>query len=240
MTVDIINALDVTINQNKIEDENNVTNSFLVNSHLPFPVSGEYFNPSYIIEPQKEFEFELVKYLETKSNKPPIPIPVPVPVENNNDDDTEDSPISEMGTIELTFPDYVIPDDTNQNDMSPNDVILDDVIPDDIPQDNEISEDVIPNEILDNNPIPNDTVSSDNIQATPNDTLTIPVIVILTIVLSAAGFLIWKRPSFVWKNKNKKKQNITKTKISFDDKISLEIETIPDENNLLLSKSGLY
>ena len=60
--IDIVDESDVIVTEienkkdkEKETDNNNVTNSFLVNSHLPFPVSGEYFNPSYIIEPQKEF-----------------------------------------------------------------------------------------------------------------------------------------------------------------------------------------
>lgn len=50
---------------------------------------------------------------------------------------------------------------------------------------------------------------------------------ILVIVLGVAGFVIWKKPSFVWKGKNKNnKQNITKTKIVFDDEVNLVVNTI--------------
>ena len=219
------------------DDINNVTNSFLVNSHLPFPVSGEYFNPSYVIEPQKEFEFQLIKYLETKSNKPPIPIPIPTI--DNPDNNTKDLPETITGTIELTFPDDIIQEDTTtdnmvsddsttKNNLISDDMVIDDVIPDDTTTDDSVSEDVISNDIT----------TSDNTQTTQDDNSTIPVIVVLAIVLGTAGFVLLKRPSFVWKGKNKSNQNITKTKISFDDKINLEIQTIPDENNLLLSKSG--
>ena len=227
--VDIVDESDIIEKQKENDKEteednnNNVTNSFLVNSHLPFPVSGEYFNPSYVIEPQKEFEFELIKYLETKSNKPPIPIPVPIP---ENPDTLEDLPITETGTIGLTFPDDTIPDKVIPDDTIPDKVIPDDTIPDKV--------------------IPDDTILEDNPLSTQDDNSTIPVIVILVIVLGAVGFVLWKRPSFVWKGKNKKNnQNITKTKISFDEKIHLEIQTISDkddtindEKNSLLSKSG--
>ena len=151
---------------------------------MPFPVSGEYFNPSYVIEPQKEFEFELIKYLETKSNKPPIPIPIPVP--ENPDTVPEDLSETITGTIELTFPDDPIPD-----------VIPDDPIPDVIP------DDPIPDVI------PDDPIPDDNPQATQNDNSTIPVIMILAIVLGTAGFILWKRPSFV-KGKNKKNNKTIK------------------------------
>ena len=50
--IDVANESDIIQKENKKDYEkenNNVTNTFLVNSHLPFPVSGEYFNPSYVI-----------------------------------------------------------------------------------------------------------------------------------------------------------------------------------------------
>ena len=225
------------------DDINNVTNSFLVNSHLPFPVTGEYFNPSYVIEPQKEFEFQLIKYLETKSNKPPIPIPIPIP--ENPDTVPEDLPETITGTIELTFP-KIVPDDltsddmisddsTTKNNLISDDMVIDDVIPDDTTTDDSVSEDVISNDIT----------ASDNTQTKQNDNSTISVIMMLAIVLGAVGFVLWKRPSFVWKGKNKSKQNITKTIVSFEDKINLDIQTISDNDidddkknhNLLLSKS---
>ena len=245
--IDIKDESDFVDKENKKDkqDNNNVINSFLVNSHLPFPVTGEYFNPSYVIEPQKEFEFELVKYLETKSNKPPIPIPIPIPTIDNPDTIPDDLPETITGTIELTFP-KIVPDDLTSDDMisddsttkdNPisNDMVIDDVIPDDTTTDDSVSEDVISNDIT----------TLGNTQTTKDDNSTIPVIIILAIVLGAVGFVLWKRPSFVWKGKNKNKQNITKTKISFDDKINLDIQTIADNDidddknndNLLLSKS---
>ncbi len=233
--IDIIDESDIIEKEDKEEEDNNVTNTFLVNSHLPFPASGKFFNPSYIIEPHKEFEFQLIKYLETKSNKPPLPIVIPIPIDND-DDKTEDLPITERGTIELTFPDDTIPEDVILNDIVPDDTIPEDVILNDIVPDDTIPEDVTPIDIS----------SSDNTNTT-QDNSTIPVIVLLVIVLGAAGFLIWKRPSFALNGKNKtNKQNITKTKIVFEDKINLEIQTIRDgdtsnddeQNSLLLSKTG--
>ena len=207
--IDIKDESDFVEKENKKDkqDTNNITNSFLVNSHLPFPVTGEYFNPSYIIEPQKEFEFELIKYLETKSNKPPIPISIPVP--DDPDNIPEDLSDVITGTIELTFPE-IIPDDT-VTEIIPDDTVTE-IIPDDTVT-----------EI-----IPDDTVTDNNPQSTQDDNSTIPIIIILVIVLGAAGFVLWKRPSFV-KDKNKKnKQNITKTRISFDDSITVNIKSISD------------
>ena len=239
--VDIIDALDVAENQNEIKDEsNNVTNSFLVNSHLPFPVSGEYFNPSYVIEPQKEFEFELIKYLETKSNKPPIPIPIPIP--ENTDTVPEDLPITIIGTIELTFPDGVVQDDITTDDVisddsaTKNNPILDDIVADDVIYHDMILDDAIPDDL-----ISDDVTILDNPQVTQDDNSTLSVIVMLVVVLGTAGFILWKRPSFVNGKNKKNKQHITKTIVSFEDKINLNIQTVPDDDNkdnLLLSKSG--
>ena len=183
-------------------ENNNVTNSFLVNSHLPFPVTGEFFNPSYIIEPQKEFEFELIKYLETKSNKPPIPI-TPVPTPDDPDNVEEDLPITIKGTIELTFPDDPVPDKVVPDDPVPDKVVPDDPVPDKV--------------------VPDDVTPDGNPQSTQDDS-TLPVIVILAIVLGVAGIVLWKRPSFQWKKK-KKSQNVTRKKVTFNDKIRLEINT---------------
>ena len=230
-------------NKKDKQDNNNVINSFLVNSHLPFPVTGEYFNPSYVIEPQKEFEFELIKYLETKSNKPPIPIPIPIPIPVPDNPDTVPDDLSETitGTIELTFPEDVVPDDVTVDDMVSDDLTTkDNPVSDDI-----VTDDVIPDDKITDDVISDDVATLDNTQATLDDNSTISVIILLVIVLGAVGFILWKRPSFAWQGKNKNKQNITKTKIPFDDKIHLEIQTISDkddviddEENPLLSKSG--
>ena len=197
-------------------NSNNVTNSFLVNSHLPFPVTGEFFNPSYVIEPQKEFEFELIKYLETKSNKPPIPItPVPIPDDQIIEDDV---PVTIKGTIELTFPDDPIPDKVVPDDPIPDDPIPDKVVPDD----------PIPDKVVPDDPVP-DAVPDDNPQSTQNDSA-LPVIAVLAIVLGAVGIVLWKRPSFQWKKK--KSQNVTRKKVTFNDKIRLEIDTVVGNSNV--------
>ena len=196
--------------EGETKNSNNVTNSFLVNSHLPFPVTGEFFNPSYVIEPQKEFEFELIKYMETKSNKPPIPI-TPVPTPDDPDNVEEDLPNTIKGTIELTFPDDPVPDKVVPDDPVPDKVVPDKVVPDD-----PVPDDPVPDVV------PDDVTPDGNPQSTQDDS-TLPVIVILAIVLGVAGIVLWKRPSFQWKKK--KSQNVTRKKVTFNDKIMLEIDT---------------
>jgi len=205
--IDIIDRFDFTPNDKKENDTNNVTNYYLVNSHLPFPVSGLYYNPSYVIEPHKEYEFELIAYLETNSNKPPQ--------EPTKDViDIMDLPITETGTIKLTLPDEIIPENI------PDEIVPDEIVPNNI--------EVIPNniEILPDEVIPENIpeVIPNNIDVLPVDTQdnTLFVIVILVMVLGAAGIVIWKKPSLQW---NKKNQNITRKKIAFEDKLKLEINT---------------
>ena len=201
--------------EGETKNNNNVTNSFLVNSHLPFPVTGEFFNPSYVIEPQKEFEFELIKYLETKSNKLPIPI-TPVPTPDDPDNVEEDLPITIKGTIELTFPDDPVPD-----------VVPDDPVPDDPVPDKVVPDDPVPDKVVPDDPVPDvvpDDVTPDGNPQSTQDDSTFPVIVILAIVLGVVAIVLWKRPSFQWKKK-KKSQNVTRKKVTFNDKIRLEINT---------------
>ena len=210
--IDIIDRFDFTPNDKKENDANNVTNYYLVNSHLPFPVSGLYYNPSYVIEPHKEYEFELIAYLETDSNKPP----------QEPTKDVVDLPITETGTIKLNLPDELIPDELIPDEVIPENIpdeIISnniDIIPDEI--------DVLPDEVIPEN-IPDENIP-DIIDVLPVDTQdnTLYVIVNLAIVLGTAGIVIWKKPSFQW-NKNKKNQNITRKKITFEDKLKLEIDT---------------
>lgn len=202
--IDIIDRFDFTPNDKKENDTNNVTNYYLVNSHLPFPVSGLHYNPSYVIEPHKEYEFELIAYLETNSNKPP----------QEPTKDVIDLPITETGTIKLTLPDKIVPDEVIPENI-PDDIIPNniEIIPDNI--------EVLPDEIISEN-IPNENIPNGT-QSTQDNTLY--VIVILAIVLGTAGIVIWKKPSFQWKKK--KNQNITRKTIIFEDKLKLEIDTEP-------------
>ena len=50
------------------EDNNNVTNYFLISSDLPFPLSAVSYSPVHIVQPQKQYEFELVAFLANNKN----------------------------------------------------------------------------------------------------------------------------------------------------------------------------
>ena len=89
--------------------------------------------------------------METKSNKPPIPITIPVP--KDIDDVPDDLPITITGTIELTFSDDIIIDDT-----IPDDDLTDGVLPDVIVSDDTTPVDVIANYIVSDDTIPDDPI----------------------------------------------------------------------------------
>ena len=88
----------------------------MISSDLPFPLSAESFNPVYITQPQKQYEFEMITFFTNNKN---IDFEIKSVVDIIPDDDVEDLPIVERGTIELTFPDddvEVIPDDDVSED----------------------------------------------------------------------------------------------------------------------------
>ena len=58
--IDIINNNEPT---QKEEDTNNVTNSYLISSQFPFPLSGTLYSPAHITESFKESEFELISFV---------------------------------------------------------------------------------------------------------------------------------------------------------------------------------
>ena len=94
--------------------DNDVTNYYLVNNDLPFPVEATYYSPSHIMEPFKQYEFELISFFDASNTLEINSSNADVAVESDDNDDTNDIHV-ESGTIELTFPDNVI-DSTEDND----------------------------------------------------------------------------------------------------------------------------
>ena len=116
--IDIIDDNDAAVEEEK--KDNDVTNYYLVNNDLPFPVEATYYSPSHIVEPFKQYEFELISFfdvssiLENNSNNADIAVEM-------NDNDASDIHV-ESGTIELTFPDNVI-DSTKDRDSDDDKII---------------------------------------------------------------------------------------------------------------------
>ena len=211
---------------NDDEDKNNVTTSFLISSQLPFPLSGELYNPVYLIEPQKEFEFELLVFQTNNKN---INFENSVVDESPKDDDV-DLPITETGKIRLTFPqDDVISDKDEIEIISEYDnEVIDDVTEED--KDTEIIPDddieVIPHDDMEI--IPNDIpVINDN---TVDYSKIVGLAVLLSVMIT--GFVIFKKfRESGFKNtllKQKPQQHQSEKKkiiVPFDEKLHIDIKS---------------
>ncbi|WP_316506266.1 hypothetical protein [Nitrosopumilus sp.] len=57
--------IDIIDHDPKEEDTNNITNSYLISSELPFPLSGTLYSPAHITEPFKESEFQLISFVSS-------------------------------------------------------------------------------------------------------------------------------------------------------------------------------
>jgi len=237
--IDIVDPVIFDKNENKLvpvnegKDNNNVTTSFLISSQLPFPLSGESYNPVYLVEPQKEFEFELLVFQTNNKN-----IDFEKSVINEPKDDDTDLPITETGTLRLTFPqnnDVILEEDEIETVPEDYEVILEEndteIIPDDginvIPEEDDV-------EITPNNDESIDNISDDTI--TNDDEIDYSKIVGLVVLLSVmiAGFAIFKKlRESGFKNTLKQKpkqqhQSAKKMIMSFDEKLHINIQILND------------
>ena len=215
--------------KNKIEkeedDNNNVTNVFLISSDLPFPLSAVSYSPVHVIQPQKQFEFELVSFL-TNNNNVDFGIKKSV-FEESKGDVSELS--TERGIIELTFPDDVIPDDDME--IISHDEIDNDVVPKDDDITEVISDD---DDVIEIMPVDGIKVNDDSI-----DYVKISGLVILLVVM-IAGFVVFKKlkegklkMNFMKKTLKKKTKIVKKkTIISFEEKLHIDIKTLTDDDDI--------
>jgi len=91
----------------KEEDNNNVTNYFWISSDFPFPLSAISYSPVHTVQPQKQYEFELVAFLANNNN---IDLGTRHVFEESKENAIREIP-TETGIIELTFPDVVVTSD---------------------------------------------------------------------------------------------------------------------------------
>ena len=91
----------------KEEDNNNVTNYFWISSDFPFPLSAISYSPVHTVQPQKQYEFELVAFLANNNN---IDLGTRHVFEESKENAIREIS-TETGTIELTFPDVVVTSD---------------------------------------------------------------------------------------------------------------------------------
>ena len=202
------------------EDTNNVTNYFLISSDLPFPLSAVSYSPVHIVQPQKQYEFELVMFLTNNKN---VDIEIK-PISEEPKDVIIPEISTETGTIELTFPDDVVPAD---DDIV---VVVDDVVPadDDIVV---VVDDVVP---ADDDIV---VVVDDVVPADDDNYSKIVGLVVLLVVMIAVFvvFKIFKESGFKTGIKNtlkkkQQKQHKVKEIVQFDDKLHIDIKTLTDDN----------
>jgi len=189
------------------EGNNNVTNYFLISSDLPFPLSAVSYSLVHIVQPQKQFEFELVTFLANNKN---VDIGIKPIFEEPKDIIVSDLP-TETGTIALTF---LADDDVAVDD----DVVLAD---DDVAVDDDV--------VLADDDVANPTQPDDA------DYSKIAGLVVLLVVMITV-FVVFKKfkesgfKTGLKKTLKKKQQHTAKEIVQFDDKLHINIMTLTDEN----------
>ena len=226
--------------QQEEENDNNVTNYFLISSEMPFPVAAVSYSPVHIVQPQKQYEFELVSFLANSNN---VGFEMKSVSEELEDEDVGDSDlISETGTIALTFPHVVIPVEDKKED------VIDGIVDDDAStspdnDDTNLADTIHSVEqgvIVQSDP--NDDFHDDNVvvQSDDDDVVDYASIVGLVVLLGImiAGFVVFKKFKesgfrIGLKKTSKKKrhqqqqQQTVKKIIQFDNKLQIDIKTIP-------------
>jgi len=212
--------------KNKTDEEdnnNNVTNSFLISSDLPFPLSATSYSPVHVIQPQKQFEFELVSFLTNNKN---VDFEIKKPVFEEPKDDVSEL-LTDRGIIELTFPDDVIPDDDDMEIISEDEIDNDVVSKDD---------DII--EIISDEEDVIEIISVDDIEVSDDSIAHAKIggLVILLVVM-IAGFVVFKKLREGKLRMNSMKKTLKKTKIvkkktiiSFEEKLHIDIKTLTDDD----------
>ena len=216
----------VPVNEDGEKDDNNVTTSFLISSQLPFPLSGESYNPVYLVEPQKEFEFELLVF-QTKNNKN-------IDFGKSIIDESKDAdlPVTEIGKIRLTFPqdedDVISEEDEIENVPEDDNEVIEDVPEEDdkeiIPDD---GQEVIPEDDVE--------ITSNDVSMINNDKVDYSKIAGLVALLSVmiAGLVIFKKfresgfKNTLLKQKQPQQYQSAKKKfiVPFDEKLYIHIKT---------------
>ena len=212
----------------QIDDTNNVTNSYLISPSFPFPLSGTLYSPVHVMEPFKEYEFELVSFV------------------SSNEMIEEDDIIDEHNTVE--YDKTLIDHDTISNE--PIDDVIDPVIDDiltveEISSDDvddpvviddghEIIKDVLDNVIEDHNiEVDENIVKLDNDNAKDNNSSASLIGLVLLLVVLTGGLVYYKK----FRNSNNNAKPFDKNKrspfiktIHFDDRVTLKINSL-DKNS---------
>ena len=222
--------IDIIDKDQREEDTNNVTNSYLISSQFPFPLSGTLYSPAHVVEPFKEHEFDLISFVSSNL------IEENDTVENTDasiNDDVMDEPVDDaiIDTIieeednvviddivednvvdEIMDDDHMIVNDTtNENITEAYDTIIIDRV---IEEDDIIVENVVESET-------HNDYGKDN-----NSYVTDMIGIVLLLVGIVGGFVYYKKyknnnmKSHV--NNNSRSDSMIKT-VHFDDHLTIKI-----------------
>ena len=225
--------IDIIDKDQREEDTNNVTNYYLISSQFSFPVSGTLYSPAHVVEPFKEYEFELTSFIshdlitedntieenniliDDMINDSVDDVIYPVIEENIVTDDV----IEEENVVDKVMDDHhqlLLDHDTTDEIITEADerITIDKVIEED---------DIIVIENMDDSEIHDDYDSKEvNNSFVPN----MIGLVLLLLVISIGGFVYYKK----YKNNNlkshvssnSKSDSIIKT-VHFDDHVTIKI-----------------
>ena len=217
------------------DDNNNVTNSFLIYSDLPFPISAVSYSPVHIIQPQKQFEFELLEFLANSKN---INMETKSVFEEPVSTVVADDELTETGVIELTFPDDMITDTSNEDAETtsvfekPTTVIVEEPIIDESIVDDEGTGDekkptVTKGPVIENSLEQDDTDYSKTVGLG------------ILLIAMTAGFVVFKKLRYGKLGTNPMKKTLKETEIAkkktnitipFEEKLHIDIKTLTDKD----------
>ena len=203
------------------EDNNNVINYFLISTDLPFPLSAVSYSPVHIVQPQKQFEFELVTFLANNNN---VDIGMKPVFEEPKDIIVSDL-LTETGTIALTFPDDdMVPAD---DDIVVDDIVVDDIVVDDIVVDDIVVDDIVVDDVA--NPIHSDDTDYSKIAGLAVLLIAMVAVFVVFKKFKESGFDTGLKKTL----KEKQQQHTVKEIVSFDDKLNIDITTLTDDKTRL-------
>ncbi len=201
------------------EDTNNVINSYLISSQFPFPLSGISYSPAHVIEPFKEYEFELISFVSSNL------------IEENDTVENIGALTNDDAVIDESVDDVVIDDVVEENIA---DKVIDDdpvIIYDDIPDEiiTEVDENITINDVIkdDNIVVENTDESETHNSKDNNSSVTNMVGLVLLLVVTVGRFVYYKKfkdnglkPT---NSNNSKLDSIIKT-VHFDDRVTINIK----------------
>ena len=210
------------------EDTNNVTNSYLIFPELPFPLSGTSYSTAHVMQPFKEYEFELISFVSSNEivNEEDVAVRQDKTIE---DDSTFNHSMISDESIENMI-DSVMEDITIVEDNPSGYVIDDDITAiDDVDQTikEEMSDDVLEDIIIE---VDKNIVKSDDIDEAKDNNSTASLISLVSLlIILTGGFVYYKKSRNSGNNlkflgTNKKSSSFSKT-ITFDDTVTIKINS---------------